>query len=318
MACSSAAERGMLPIGSVKIAIPGNSILTRPHGASIERWRCGEATTLYRSENRFDYFRSRGHLVHLEIALRRNAEGVGYAVEEGKHRRDVNRLRNLRLTPTMVAQDLYVLRRCAVSCFRHFGHILKQRAVCVVQRSLFEVARNQRLDCLLFCSLNPQEVSMRIQSIGTLIEPGDPAGDCFFCPASKVPFRKVDRIAEAHDLAQEIGTMAKALENAGHLLAARMRAPFLIYLRNIASRVGILNHFDFCLSVCHGSCWPKISISTPPGRVRALQLRKNPMFLKGTTFRSYINYCKQVRLKVCLRTGGVMGRRPPKRTKTSF
>ena len=210
----------------------------------------------------------------------------------------------------MITQDLYILRRCAVSRLCHFGDILKQYAVCVVQPSLFEVSRDQRLDRLLFCSLNPQEVSMRVQSIGTAIEPGDPARDRFFCLPSKVPFRKVDRIAEAHDLTQEIRTMAKALENAGHLLTARMRAPFLIYLRNIATRVGVLNHFDFCLNVRHGSCWPKISISTHPGRVRALQLRKDPMFLKGTTFR-YINSCKQVRLKVCLRTGGVMGRRPP-------
>jgi hypothetical protein len=41
----------------------------------------------------------------------------------------------------------------------------------VVERRLFEVARRQRLDCFLFCSLNPQEVSMGVQSIRTTVEP---------------------------------------------------------------------------------------------------------------------------------------------------
>jgi hypothetical protein len=117
----------------------------------------------------------------------------------------------------------------------------------VVERRLLKVARNQRLDCFLFCSLNPQEVSMRIQSIRTAIQPGDPTRDRFFCPAREVPFRKVDRIAEAHNLAQKIRSMAKAFENAGHLLAPRMVAPFVVYLRNLASRVSILNHVNFCL-----------------------------------------------------------------------
>jgi hypothetical protein len=41
----------------------------------------------------------------------------------------------------------------------------------IVECCILEVARCQRLDCFLFCSLNPQEVSMRVQSIGTAIQP---------------------------------------------------------------------------------------------------------------------------------------------------
>jgi hypothetical protein len=197
--------------------------------------------------------RSFGRLVHLKIALRGNAEGVCYAVKEGEHRRDVHSLGNLGLTPTVLAQGLYIFRGRAIRRLGHLGDIFEQRTVRVVERRLFEVARNQRLDCFLFCSLNPQEVSMRIQSIGTAIQPGDPARDRFFCPACEVPFRKVDRVAEAHNLAQKIRAVAKALENAGHLLAPRMDAPFVIYLRNLASRVGILNHPNVCLCVGHGS-----------------------------------------------------------------
>ena len=189
--------------------LKGDSIAVRLPGASIERWR-------YRVRA-FDT-RSLGHLVHFKVALRRNAESVCYAVKEGEHRRDVHRLGNLGLTPTVLTQDLYIFRGRAIRRLGHLGDIFQQCAVCIVERRLLEVARSQRLDCFLFCSLNTQEVSMRIQSIRTAIQPGDPAGDRFFCPAREVPFREVDRIAEAHNLAQKIGAMAKALENARHLL----------------------------------------------------------------------------------------------------
>jgi len=196
---------------------------------------------------------SLGHLVHFKITLRGNAEGVCHAVEEGEHRGDVHRFGNLGLTPTMLAHALYIFRGRAIRRLGYLGDIFEQRTVCVVGCSLFEVARNQRLDCFLFCSLNPQEVSMRIQSIRTTIQPGDPARDRFFCPAREVPFRKVHRIAEAHNFAQKIRAMAKALENAGHLLAPRVGAPVVIYRRNLASRVSIFNHLNFCLCVRHGS-----------------------------------------------------------------
>jgi hypothetical protein len=88
---------------------------------------------------------------------------------------------------------------------------------------------------------------MRIQSIGTTIEPGDPACDRFFCPTGEVPFRKMHRVAEAHHIAQKIRAVAEAFENARHLLTARVGAPFLVYLRNFTSSVSILNDFDLGL-----------------------------------------------------------------------
>jgi|ERR1700678_289579 len=196
--------------------------------------------------------RSLGHLVHFEIALGRNSESVRDPVEESKHGRDVDRFGNLRICPAVITQDLYVLRHGTVSRLSHFGDVLEQYSVWVVQPGLFEVSRDQCLHRLFFCSLNPQEVSVRVQSIGTAIEPGDPAGDGFFGPPAEVPFRKMDRVAEAHDIAQEIRAMAEAFENARHLLAARVRAPFVVYLRNLTSGVSILNYFDLRLRVCHG------------------------------------------------------------------
>jgi hypothetical protein len=152
----------------------------------------------------------------------------------------------------VLAQEFHIFGGRAIRRLGHLGDVFEQHTVGVVERRLLKVARYQRLNCFLFCSLNPQEVSMRIQSIGTAIQPGDPAGNRFLCPAREVPFRKMHRIAEAHDLAQEIRAMAKALENAGHLLASRMSAPFVVYLRDLTGRVGILNDLDFCFCVRHG------------------------------------------------------------------
>jgi hypothetical protein len=151
----------------------------------------------------------------------------------------------------MFTQELYVLRRGTVSRLSHLGDVVEQCPVCVVQTGLVKVSRDQRLHCLFFCSLNPQEVSVRVQSIGTAIEPGNPACNRFFCPAGEVPFRKMHRVAEAHYLAQKIRAMAEALENARHLPAARVRAPLIVYLRNLTSGVRILNYVDLGLRVCH-------------------------------------------------------------------
>ena len=41
--------------------------------------------------------------------LRGNAEGIGHAIEEGKHRDDVDRLGDLVLGPAVAAQFLHIL-----------------------------------------------------------------------------------------------------------------------------------------------------------------------------------------------------------------
>ena len=61
---------------------------------------------------------------------------------------------------------------------------------------------------------------MGVQSIWAMIEPGDPAGDRFLHTASQMPVREVDRIAEAHDLAEKIWTVTEALENARDVLTS--------------------------------------------------------------------------------------------------
>jgi hypothetical protein len=92
---------------------------------------------------------------------------------------------------------------------------------------------------------------MRVQSIRTAIEPGNPTGDRFFSAAVEVAFGKMDGVAEAHHLAQEIRPVAETLEDAGHLLTTRVRAPLVVDLRNLARGLRIFNDIDLRLRVRH-------------------------------------------------------------------
>ena len=92
---------------------------------------------------------------------------------------------------------------------------------------------------------------MRVQSIGTAIEPGDPAGDRLLGTAGKMTFRKVHGVTEAHHLAQKIGPVTKTLEDSGHLLTTGMGAPFVVDDCNLSGCIRVFNHVDFQLMVDH-------------------------------------------------------------------
>src|SRR5258708_6929348 len=66
--------------------------------------------------------------VHFQIALRGDSESVGDPIEEGEHGGDVNRLGNLRLSPTMLAQALDVCRRGTVRRLGHLGYVIEKSA----------------------------------------------------------------------------------------------------------------------------------------------------------------------------------------------
>jgi hypothetical protein len=85
---------------------------------------------------------------------------------------------------------------------------------------------------------------MRVQSIRTAIEPRHPASDRFLRPPIQVSCREVDGVAEAHDLAQKVRSMAEALKDARHLLASRLCPPLLIDLRHLTGSIGILYQVD--------------------------------------------------------------------------
>lgn len=98
--------------------------------------------------------------VHLQISLRRNAESICNAIKEREHGRDIYGFRNLLFRPTMIPQSLYVLMRRVVCRLRNFLHIIQKRAFRIAQTSFVQLARSDGLYRFLFCSLNPQEVSM--------------------------------------------------------------------------------------------------------------------------------------------------------------
>jgi hypothetical protein len=90
-----------------------------------------------------------------------------------------------------------------------------------------------------------------VQSIRTAVEPGNPARDGFLGAAAEVAFGKMDSVAEAHHLAQEIWSMAEALEDTGHLLTTGVCAPLVVDLRNLARGLRVFDDIDFRLRVRH-------------------------------------------------------------------
>ena len=92
---------------------------------------------------------------------------------------------------------------------------------------------------------------MRVQSIGAAIKPRDPTRDGFLGSAVEMTFREMDCIAELHHLPQKVGAVAEALQNAGHLLAARLCAPFVVDVRHFPGRVTIFNDLDLGFVVRH-------------------------------------------------------------------
>jgi hypothetical protein len=50
------------------------------------------------------------HVVHFKIALRRNSESICNTIEKCEHRRNIDSLGNLRIGPSVIAQDLDIKR----------------------------------------------------------------------------------------------------------------------------------------------------------------------------------------------------------------
>ncbi len=109
--------------------------------------------------------------IHFEVTLRRDSECVCHAIEESKHGGDVDGLGDLRLGPAMIAKQLHVFCCRTIGRLSHLGYIIQQGAIGRGQFRLIEFAAGQSLDSFFFCSLNTQEVSMRVQSIGASVEP---------------------------------------------------------------------------------------------------------------------------------------------------
>jgi hypothetical protein len=189
--------------------------------------------------------------IHFEVALRSNAKCVGNTIKESKHRRDVDCFGDLWFGPTVIPQFLHIFAGRAVRRLRDLGDVIKQSAFRRAQSCLIKVALSKRFYCLGFCSLNTQEVCMRVQSIWTAIEPRNPARDCFLGFTVQVALGEVDSITELHHLAQEVGAMAEAFQDTWHRLTAGFGPPFVIDLGDFAGCVWVFDELDLGFVVRH-------------------------------------------------------------------
>jgi hypothetical protein len=120
---------------------------------------------------------SRRELSSREIVLRSDAKGIGDAIEERKHGGHIHRFRNLLFFPSAITKFLHVFRGRLVSGLRHQLCIFEQQTLGRCQPSFIELAFDDCLYALICGSLNPQEVSMAVQSIRAPVQIGDVTGD---------------------------------------------------------------------------------------------------------------------------------------------
>jgi hypothetical protein len=129
-----------------------------------------------------------------QVILRRNAEGVGNTIEEGKHGCDIHGFSNLFLLPARVAEPLHVVRSCLVSRFCNQLYVLEQCPLARSETGFVKLAVEDCLYALICGSLNTQEVSMTVQSIRASVQIRDMAGNHLLMPSRQMPFREMDGI----------------------------------------------------------------------------------------------------------------------------
>lgn len=162
---------------------------------------------------------SGSHPAQLQVILLRNPKRVGDPVEECKHRGDVDRLGNLVLAPARSAQLLNVFAGGAIGCFGDQFHVVEQGPLSGGQAGDVEVSVENRANAGIIGSLNTQEVGVTVQSIRTMVEEGDVAGDHLLVPAREVALGEVNGVGELHHLPQKVGPRSEALNDAGNLRA---------------------------------------------------------------------------------------------------
>jgi hypothetical protein len=136
----------------------------------------------------------RRELSRRQIILRRNAEGIGDAIEEGEHRGDVDGFRDLILFPSGVAQFLDVIRGGTAGGFGDELHVIEQNPLGRSQSGFIELTFENCAYALIAGSLDPQEVGMTVQSIWTAVEVGDVAGNHLLMTTGQVSFGEMHRV----------------------------------------------------------------------------------------------------------------------------
>jgi hypothetical protein len=83
---------------------------------------------------------------------------------------------------------LHVFICGAIRRLGHLGYIIEQSTFRRTQACFFQIAIRDGLYRFVFCSLNTQEVCMRVQSIRAAIEPRYPTRDRFLGSAVEMTF----------------------------------------------------------------------------------------------------------------------------------
>jgi hypothetical protein len=112
----------------------------------------------------------RSHFSDGEVVLRGNAEGIRDAIEEGEHGDDVDGLSDLVFGPAGGSKFFDIFGGGAVGGFGDELGVVQQSALRLGQASFIELAFKNGCDSLIGGSLNPQEVSVAVQSIRAAIE----------------------------------------------------------------------------------------------------------------------------------------------------
>lgn len=138
--------------------------------------------------------RLRSQLTCYEVVLGRHAKGIGYTVEEGKHCDYVNSLGDLVFRPACFSQFLDVLMCGVTGCPGYQFCILEQRMLSGREVCLIELSLGNGCDRLIGCSLNPQEVSVTVDSIRTAVQRGNISSKHLLMTPREMPLGEVNSI----------------------------------------------------------------------------------------------------------------------------
>jgi hypothetical protein len=187
----------------------------------------------------------RSHFPFIQVILCRNAEGVSHAIEERKHRGDVDGFRDLIFGPACITQFLNIR---VGGTWRSVGDefdVGHQGTFRRCQARFIKFAFEDRCYALIVGSLNPQEVGVAVESIRATVQKRNIARDHFLVTADKVAFGKMNCVGKVDDLFEEIGASAEAFYNAGNFFAAGVSAPVIVGFGCFPFCVGILSNVDF-------------------------------------------------------------------------
>ena len=98
------------------------------------------------------------------------SESIGHAIKKSKQRRDVPRLGNLRIRPAVLPQRIHLGGGGAVGVPRDELDELQKSAVVVIDGRLRQASAPQRLDYFITAALQLQEITVRAQSVRTVVQ----------------------------------------------------------------------------------------------------------------------------------------------------